>query len=243
MLVLFTDFGAADPYVGQLHAVLARDAPEVPRIDLLHSVPAYHAQAGAHLLAAYYTSFPPGSVFLTVVDPGVGSDRAALVLIADGRFFVGPDNGLLSVVRGRNADARLWRIDWRPQVLSKSFHGRDLLAPVAARIAKGDFPHAWLSENNSPACEFDAGNLPYIIYIDHFGNAITGIRAGTISKDFQFELSGHRIGHADVYFAVPHHAAFWFENSQGLVEIAVNRGSAQHVLNLAIGQPVAGSKE
>jgi S-adenosylmethionine hydrolase len=95
-IFLFTDFGAADIYVGQVKAVLAREAPANAIIDLLHEAPAFNVRAGAHLLAALASQIPAGSVTLAVVDPGVGGDRAAVALEVDGRWFVGPDNGLMS---------------------------------------------------------------------------------------------------------------------------------------------------
>ena len=136
MIVLFTDFGVRDPYVGQVKARLAEFAPAQQVVDLLHEVPDFNPHAGAHLLAAFAPGFPPGSVFLAVVDPGVGTPRDAVVVLAGGRWFVGPDNGLLSIVAARNSDTRLWRITWQPEALSNTFHGRDLFALIAADIAR-----------------------------------------------------------------------------------------------------------
>src|SRR5215510_10038563 len=101
MIFLFTDFGSADIYVGQVKAVLAERAPRVPVIDLLHDAPPFNIRAGAHLLAALSTRIPRGSVTMAVVDPGVGGRREAVAVLADGRWFVGPDNGLLSVLAAR----------------------------------------------------------------------------------------------------------------------------------------------
>ena len=103
MIVLFTDFGAAGPYVGQMRAVLAREAPGVPVIELFNDAPAFDAMSSAYLLAAYVGEFAPGSVFLCVVDPGVGGAREAVALAADGRWYVAPDNGLRAFV-ARRAD-------------------------------------------------------------------------------------------------------------------------------------------
>src|SRR6266545_4808355 len=137
MIVLFTDFGADDLYVGQVKAALLERAPAGTAIvDLLHSVPSFHPRAGAHLLAALQARFPAGTVFFAVIDPGVGTDRDAAVLQADGKWYVGPDNGLLSVVAARAATTQTWRIAWRPPALSASFHGRDLFAPVATDLAR-----------------------------------------------------------------------------------------------------------
>ena len=110
-------------------------------IDLFADAPAYDPQASAYLLAAYIGEFAPGTVFLCVVDPGVGSDRAPCVVHADGKWFVGPDNGLFELVVRRARDqVRCWRIDWVPSRLSATFHGRDLFAPVAAQLARGEIP-------------------------------------------------------------------------------------------------------
>src|SRR5580704_8992644 len=126
MIVLFTDFGLAGPYTGQMKAVLQQRAPTVPVIDLFADAPERNPRAAAYLLAAYAPWFPPGSVLLCVVDPGVGGTRAPLVASLDGRWFVGPDNGLFAIALRRAASAQVWEITWRPETLSASFHGRDL---------------------------------------------------------------------------------------------------------------------
>ncbi|MDH3597421.1 MAG: SAM-dependent chlorinase/fluorinase, partial [Rhodospirillales bacterium] len=140
MIVLFTDFGLDGPYVGQMKAVLHAEAPGVPLIDLMADAPAFDARAAAYLLAAYAPAFPAGCVFLAVVDPGVGGPRLPLAVEADARWFVGPDNGLLAPTARRAEAARTWQVTWRPDRLSASFHGRDLFAPVAARLALGEEP-------------------------------------------------------------------------------------------------------
>ena len=236
MIVLFTDFGAHDPYVGQIKARLAQLAPAHQVIDLLHEVPDFNAHAGAHLLAAFAQGFPPGSVFIAVVDPGVGTPRDAVVLLAGGHWFVGPDNGLLSVVHARQTDARLWRIDWRPDGLSATFHGRDLFALIAAEIARGEFPHDKLSPKDKLQVEFDAGDLPRVIYIDHYGNAWTGIRG--VLCDARVRAAGETFVHGESFGFVEKGAGFWFINSVGLLELAVNRGSAAANFGLKVSDPV-----
>src|SRR5262245_57585346 len=120
MIVLVTDFGAAGPYTGQMKAVLCQAAPHVPVIELFADAPAGQPKPAAYLLAAYAAWFPAGSVFLCVVDPGVGSDRRALVVESDGRFYVGPDNGLFELVLRRAAAPEPREITWRPPALSAS---------------------------------------------------------------------------------------------------------------------------
>lgn len=236
MIVLFTDFGVADPYVGQVKARLAQHAPDQLVVDLLHEVPDFNPHAGAHLLAAFAAAFPPGSVFLAVVDPGVGTPRDAVVAMAGGRWFVGPDNGLLSVVAARHADSQLWRIVWRPAALSATFHGRDLFAVVAAEIARGEFPSDKTAPVGRLEVEFDAGDLPRVIYIDHYGNAWTGIRG--VSRDARVSVRGRELRHGDSFGFVERGEGFWFINSVGLLEIAVNRGSAAATLGVRVGDTV-----
>lgn len=236
MIVLFTDFGLSDPYVGQVKASIAIRAPGQTVVDLLHEVPDFNAHAGAHLLAAFAPTFPPGCVFLAVVDPGVGTPRDAVAVQAGGHWFVGPDNGLLSVVAARHADARLWRITWQPDALSATFHGRDLFALIAADIARGEFPEAQLIEIPKLNVEFDAGDLARVVYIDHYGNVWTGVRG--VGKDARVSVAGELFKHYDSYGFAGKGEGFWLVNSVGLLELAVNRGSAAAVFGLKVGDPV-----
>jgi S-adenosyl-L-methionine hydrolase (adenosine-forming) len=237
-VALFTDFGTSDPYVGQVKAVLDEQAPGTAVIDLLNEAPACNVRASAHLLAALASCVPQGTVFFAVVDPGVGSSRAAVVMEADGYRFVGPDNGLLSVVCARASHRRLFRIAWRPRRLSPSFHGRDLFAPVAARLATGRLRPDDLEPLPELAVNLGAQDLPELIYVDHYGNGITGLRAMGTPQDTVFEVNGHRLSHARVFSDVPGGQAFWYANSAGLVEIACNQGSAAALIGLAVGTAV-----
>ena len=235
---MFTDFGAADIYVGQVKAVLARHAPGIAVIDLLHEAPAFHVKAAAHLLASLATQIPAGSVTLAVVDPGVGSARDAVVINADQHWLLGPDNGLLSVVAARARACAYWRITWQPEALSASFHGRDLFAPLAAAIALGEFPAGKAVPVDGLSVDWGGTDLGEIIYIDHYGNAFTGLRAQSLQPDMRVVAGGKSLSCARVFSAVPRGEAFWYANSIGLVEIAGNRCSAARMLNLAVGQPV-----
>jgi len=126
MIVLFTDFGLHGPYTGQMKAVLHQVAPSIPVIDLFSDAPVGNPKASTYLLASYAGCFSAGAVFLCVVDPGVGGARPAIILEADGRWYVGPGNGLFELVQRRARQARSWDITWKPERLSASFHGRDL---------------------------------------------------------------------------------------------------------------------
>ncbi|MHB1213600.1 MAG: SAM hydrolase/SAM-dependent halogenase family protein [Thiobacillus sp.] len=236
MIVLFTDFGHRDPYVGQVKARLAEHAPTQLVVDLLHDVPDFNPHAGAHLLAAFASGFPPGSVFLAVVDPGVGTPRDAVVVLAGGRWFVGPDNGLLSVLTARHTDTRLWRITWQPDGVPATFHGRDVFAQIAAEIASGEFPTDKLAALDKLAVEFDAGDLARVIYLDHFGNAWTGVRG--VPNDARVSAAGVPFTHSESFGFAGKGEGFWFNNSVGLLELAVNRGSAAATYGLKVGDPV-----
>lgn len=238
-IVLFTDFGGSDLYVGQVHGVLAREAPQARVIDLLHDVPAFDVEAGAHLLAALVPEFGAGSVFMAVVDPGVGGLRQPVAVQADGRWFVGPDNGLLSVVVERAQEAKCHRIAWQPGRLSASFHGRDLFAPVAARLAKGDDTAALLQPIPALDVRLPAGDLARIIYIDHYGNAMTGLRAQGVGHERRLRVAASSLAHGRVFSEMPPDMPFWYENCLGLVEVAANRGSVKAMLGLSVGTRVA----
>lgn len=240
-LALFTDFGADDIYVGQLKSVLARHAPDPIIIDLLHSAPAFDIESSAQLLAALYPQYPPGSVVLAVVDPGVGGKRQPVVMMADGYWFVGPDNGLLAVIAARAQATTIWRIDWRPDNLSASFHGRDLFAPVAAAIARGEFPAEKLTQIEALSVTHDGADRTQVIYVDHYGNCVTGIRASSVSKEAVLQTGSATLRHARTFSEVEAGTAFWYENSIGLVEIAANTANAASLLGLGIGSPVQAS--
>ncbi len=241
MILLFTDFGYDGPYVGQMKIVLARDAPGVAVIDLMHDAPVHDPRAAAYLLASLAREMPSGTICLAVVDPGVGGDRPPVIVEADGRWFVGPGNGLFEIVRRHASSARQWRIDWRPAQLAPSFHGRDLFAPVAAMLARGEPP---------PGQPFDWADDPArawpddsftVIHIDRFGNAVTGIRAASVDVSARFVAGATAIQFARVFSEVPRGDVFWCENASGLVEIAVNRGRACDILGLEAGDQISHS--
>lgn len=236
MIGLFTDFGLGGPYTGQVKAVLARRAPEVPVIDLFADAPAFRPKLAAYLLAAYAGVFEPGDVLLAVIDPGVGSARRALALEADGVWFTGPDNGLFEVVLRRAASVRCLDLEGQPERLSATFHGRDLFAPAAARLALGALPPGQPCEPlRFPDWPDD---LPAIVYVDVYGNAMTGLRVSALPAGAELEVGGRRILRAHTFSDVPAGAPLWYENANGLAELALNGGSAALELALAPGQGV-----
>jgi S-adenosyl-L-methionine hydrolase (adenosine-forming) len=238
VIVLCTDFGLAGPYLGQVQAALLRHAPSVSVISLFSDLPFFNPRAAAYLLAAYIDKFPSGSVFLCVVDPGVGSTRRPLIVRADGQWFVGPDNGLLAVVARRARDMQQWEITYTPEHLSASFHGRDLFAPVAAQLALGlPIPGNPVSRGGSDQADWP-DDLYEIVYVDHYGNAMTGVRAAKLDRTHKVSLKGKVLSFARTFSAARLGEPFWYENANGLVEIALREASAVEVLGLRVGDPI-----
>ncbi len=236
MIALFTDFGWAGPYVGQMRAVLARNESAPPVIDLMHDAPTYSARAAGHLLAALAGEFPEGTVFIGVVDPGVGSARLPVIVEAEGRWFVGPGNGLFDVLSARAAEASWWRITREPERDSATFHGRDLFAPVAASLARGEsVPGDPIDPPHGPE---SATELSEVVYIDHYGNAMTGLRAPA-DPAAKLRIGEREIAGGHTFSDVSVGEGLWLINSLGLVEVAVNQGNASDTYGLTVGSTVA----
>jgi S-adenosylmethionine hydrolase len=238
MIVLFTDFGHEGPYMGEMRAAVLRIAPGQPVVDLMTDVPSFDIRAGAYLLPGLSESFDAGTVFVGVVDPGVGGSRRPIVVRAADKWFVGPDNGLFAPVLKRFGGAA-WEIAWRPDRLSASFHGRDLFAPVAARIATtGEVSGNTVAADHLVGMDWPE-DWPQIIYIDRYGNAMTGLQGSDADPDATLCVGEYHLAHAETFAMAPAGEAFWYVNSSGLVEIAVNQGHAARTLSLDLGTEVA----
>jgi S-adenosylmethionine hydrolase len=182
LVALLSDFGTSDPYVGVMKGVIATRCPDAQFIDITHEISPQNIQQAAYLLRSAYRYFPPHTIFLVVVDPGVGTGRQPVAIKTDHGTFVGPDNGVFSTVVD---EADTWQAValWPPQHLSGTFHGRDLFAPVAGELACG----RTLLELGTPTVDLLRITLPQvsltsdstlngeIIHIDHFGNLITSV--------------------------------------------------------------------
>ncbi len=237
-LLMFTDFGDADLYVGQIETVLDRYAPGARVINLLNEAPCFNVAASAHLLAAMARMVPRGHVFLAIVDPGVGAARDGIVVRVDGRSYVGPDNGLLSVVWSRGTVKSAWRITAWPDNAAVSFHGRDVFAPMAAAVVTGEFPNENVKSITAPQALLPSDDLAEIIYVDHYGNAFTGLRGEGLSTDRSLRIRRMDFRHARVFADADPGRGFWYVNSLGLVEVAIPANSAAKMLGLRVSQPV-----
>ena len=239
MLVLFTDFGINGPYLGQMQAAIYAINPGARIVNLFANAPGFNPRAASYLLAAYARDFPEGTVFVCVIDPGVGTQaRRPVVMNIDGRQFVGPDNGLFDILVIQSRHATQQEIAWRPHALSATFHGRDLFAPVAAHLENCSCPAEWLTPPVLCDKSDVAGDLYEIIYIDDFGNAMTGVRAARVAENACLKVGGLKLERQRTYADVAGGEAFWYENANGLVEVAVSHGNAAVQLSLAIGVPI-----
>ncbi len=238
MIAILTDFGVSGPYLGQMRAVLYGRAPGIDIVDLFPDLPVCNVRAAAYLLPAYTQYLPADTVCLCVVDPGVGTDRRALALRIDGRWFVGPDNGLFSLLVRRGRDVLVNEIHWRPDTLSDSFHGRDLFAPIAAGLAMGKVDGLDAIDPGQLLVSDWPDELAEVIYLDRYGNAITGLTADALPDTAILDIAGHRCHYCRTFAEAGHGTLFWYRNSNGLVEIAMNQADASACAGLRVGEPI-----
>ena len=237
MIFLYTDFGLEGLYVGQMRAAIARESADIAVLDLCHDLAPFDPHPAAYLLGALTPYLPARAIVVGVVDPGVGTAREALVLKADERVYVGPDNGLFAIVAKRARKAVWHRLDWRPGQLSASFHGRDLFAPAAARIAAGRPPDMAPMTGMPQGLDWPPAAWS-VIYIDHYGNAMTGIPAESLDRRSALVVNGRALNFAATFGAVPAGTPFWYRNSLGLVELVANQADAARMLDLKVGTSV-----
>lgn len=252
-ITFLTDFGLRDTFVGQMKGVAYGINPAVRLVDLTHAIPPQNICRGAYVWQDAVWAFPAGSIHVGVVDPGVGSKRSLIAAEIGGHFFVCPDNGLISVIVSRQTPARVVQLDnsdwWRPNP-SKTFHGRDILTPVAAHLSLGHNLSELGSLKTTPLVTL---NLPavvrgrasisgHVIDIDRFGNLITNIDLAEISCDPQtvkvglgaFTIEGLSACYADVNSG----DAIALQGSHGRLEIAIREGNAAKEFQVKCGRPV-----
>lgn len=240
IVTLLSDFGTVDGYVAEMKAVIKSLVREADIVDATHDIPPQDVARARLTLSRYWKRFPPGTVHVAVVDPGVGTARAAIAVLSEGRYLVGPDNGVLSPAL--SADARAVVLDV-PAGASPTFHGRDVFAPAAARLAAGE-PIEILGRLHRPSVvvrtpvpvrEASGMVSGEVIAIDRFGNAITNL-------DARFDgvtVQGMRIPTVGTFADVAVGEPCALVGSAGLLEIAVRDGSAAETLGISVGMPVA----
>jgi S-adenosyl-L-methionine hydrolase (adenosine-forming) len=270
MITMLSDFGDRDIYVGVMKGVISQINPELRVIDLTHQIPPQNIAAARFCLMNAYPYFPDGTVHLAVVDPGVGGRRRAIAVEFAKGFLVGPDNGIFSGLlsqsaamlhqgaaqramaqsaRLANAVVELTNPDyWRTPQPSRTFHGRDIFAPVAAHLASGVpltelgnlIDSAALVQLDIAECILtETGIVGSIQYIDHFGNLVTNIPGSDLQgKTWCVKAGGLRIRGCETYSDVKVGDAIALVESHGWVEIAINSGNAQSQLSLQLGDRV-----
>jgi S-adenosylmethionine hydrolase len=242
IITLLTDFGSADHYVAEMKGVLLSRAPAVTLVDVTHGIAPGDTRSGAYILGRTWHHFPPGTIHLAVVDPGVGSTRAPLALAAQGHLFVGPDNGVFTpVLKDTEVEAVVLPT---PVSAAPTFHGRDLFAPAAAALATGR-PLRSLGEPFQGTPERLAYTQPHyegktligeIIYIDRFGSLITNLTTELVPGYATLEVEDLDIGPVRRTFSdVPAGALLAYVGSGGAIEIAVRNGSAARRLGIGVG--------
>lgn len=247
-IALLTDFGTRDYFVGAMKGMILSIDPKAIIVDISHEIEPQNIQSAAFVLGACYHNFPTGTVFVCVVDPGVGSNRKAIAVEAGEYFFVGPDNGLFSFVyKDRTRAFTLENERFYRHPVSPTFHGRDIFAPVAAHLSLG----VPVAEFGPPADDpVKLSNIPVkqitndefegrVIHIDHFGNLVTNITAKQASRAFKLEMGGRLIVNRREFFAgAAAGEPFAILGSAGFIEIAVDRESAADKLNAKVGTRV-----
>ena len=257
MITLLTDFGTADYFVAAVKGVILSLNPHTPIVDLTHEVPAHDIADGAFTLGACWHDFPPGTIHLAVVDPGVGSSRRVIIVAAGGHLFVGPDNKLFSYVYAREPEARVYHVttsDLFRHPVSATFQGRDIFAPLAAHLSLGLSPETL----GSVMTDYHRFDLPApvpdeaartitgeIIHIDRFGNCITSFTAGhltatSMNEQTRLIINDHEISRCGTHYAQASGAdeLFAYPGSAGYWEVAVWQDSAARILKAQRGMKV-----
>ena len=248
VIALLTDFGTHDHYVAAMKGVILSIDANANILDITHEIPPQDIAAASFMLKACYKDFPSGTIFVCVVDPGVGSERRAIVVETGSYKFVAPDNGLLNSVLAESNDFKAFSITNRKymrRVISNTFHGRDIFAPAGGHLSKGVPPSEFgepvaleiekiTSSSSGPPTEAK------VIHIDHFGNLVTDIRNEELPDGAGLEIDGRLITKVyDFYAQASVGELFLIKGSAGLIEISFRDGSARAELGVERGARLA----
>lgn len=257
MITLLTDFGTADYFVGALKGVLLSIDANACIIDITHEIPPYDIEEGAFTLLTAYSSFPPKTIHVAIVDPGVGSERKPILISSDDYFFVGPDNGLFSYIYERESNCRVYHLsneEYFRHPVSQTFHGRDVFAAIAGALSTGVKPESLGSEIPvftrlaplTTRVSIEGAIEARIIHIDHFGNCVTSLTRDVLTNEIidsrpLIQVGGHEISSFRKFFAETKDSSnelFCVWGSAGFLEIAAFHASAASILGVARGHPV-----
>ena len=248
IIALLTDFGTRDYYVGAMKAVILSINSHAAIVDITHDIEPQNIISAAFVLSACYRDFPSGTIFVCVVDPGVGSERRAIAAASDGHTFIGPDNGLFSLVL--TPDSKIVSIEnhtFFRKPVSSTFHGRDIFSPAAAYLSAGTMLEDLGTTIGDPVILSEMRSTRKsenvlegrVIHIDRFGNIVTNITADEAGSSFQLEIGGRKItGRRQFYAGGEPGKPFAIVGSAGFIEVSINGGSAASQLTVKIGTPV-----
>ena len=258
IITLTTDFGLQDEYVGVMKGVILSRFPQATIVDLTHNIQPHDIQDASIIIESAYRYFPPGTVHLVVVDPGVGSGRNILAVESDEHYFIAPDNGTLSTILRSDSESQVYQVanlDLFTDRVSSTFHGRDIMTPIAAALADGmdiSFVGPAISVEDSvkmtqPSVETSPDGdqlIGEVIHVDHFGNIRTSISRKALVSHLQSREPSIKIGDYTIYEISNSYSekdqgqAVALFDSRDYLEIAVNRGNAAKLLACRVGDRV-----
>lgn len=250
IVTLLTDFGVDDGFVGMMKGVILQRSPRSPLVDLSHAIAAQDVRAAGHVLADSWRFFPPGTIHVAVVDPGVGSDRGILAARVDGQVMLAPDNGLLTAVFAQSPPTETRALSNRDvflKTISQTFHGRDIFAPAAGALAGG----MAFEDVGPPVDRWVALDLPVptvdesgavvgeVVSVDRFGNLVTNVPGPMLPLMPRVAIAGRFIDRLSRSYAeaAPGELVAIISSS-GRLEIAANRADAARTLGVGVGAPV-----
>ena len=243
LVTLVTDFGLDDWYVAAMKGVLMRHCAAARIVDITHMVPPGDVLHASIALERAIAAFSKGAVHLAVVDPGVGTARRAIIAMIDGQIVIAPDNGLITWAMQRRRGGQVYQIDWRPQKISATFHGRDLFAPVAGMLADGvaieELAHA-IDDPIMLDLSLSTASQGYVIHLDRFGNAMTNLPREVLERlgARQVKVGDKTLAIKETYAQVETGEALALIGSSDLLELAVNGGSAAKTLGVKVKDQV-----
>jgi len=250
IIALLTDFGSRDYYVGAMKGVILSVNAQAIIVDITHEIPPQDIRSAGFTLRACYKNFPAKTIFAAIIDPGVGSNRRAILAETENYRFVAPDNGLLSFVFEEETNFRVFELTnkkfFAPKV-SRTFHGRDIFAPVAAHLSKGMQPNEFGREINDFVCFKTAKPVRIseteieaeIVHADNFGNLITNLRQSDLPENFRLEVNGEIIERQRKFYAeAAKDEVFIILGSAGFLEISANQNLAQEILRVRVGEKI-----
>ncbi len=250
IIALLTDFGTQDYFVGAMKGTILSINKEAQIVDIIHEIPPQDIQSASFTLRACYRDFPKKTIFTAVIDPGVGSDRRAILVETADYYFIAPDNGLLSFIFNTDRSFRVFEIvnkEYFKHPVSNTFHGRDIFAPAAAHLSNGVKPNEFGDEvedfvsfkENKPRKFSDGEIEAEIIHIDRFGNLISNLRKKDLPDDFTIQINGKIISKLQQFFAESSKGElFTILGSAGFLEIAAFQDSAAKLLNVKTSQKI-----